>query len=789
MKDKYRFSDEIDQTPESYLMKDFSYFTKQPLSLEVWKDKYRFSDEVDLKQTIRRVATAILCDEKLAVQERITNLMLQGIIVPAGRILAGAGTNKRVTLNNCYVADTIEDSIKGIMKANTDTALTLQQGGGDGLAFGTIRPKKALLRTTGDGAQASGPIPFIRMVNATCETIMSAGQRRGALMGTITDTHPDVEAFIDVKHTAGSMTNFNLSILVSDAFMQAVKDNADWHLYFNVPPADAPQSPKFQFEGSDEWQYVYKTLKARDLWKKIMESTYEYSEPGIIFIDRVNNRNNLRYCEHIQATNPCGEQPLPPNAACNLSAINLAVLVVRPFTPYATFDYQKFGEAVEGGVIFLDNIIDKTGYPLEEQKKEQIAKRRIGLGITGLGDCLAMLKMPYDSEEAIEFVDNLMEKMANRAYSTSAKLAKEKGPFPLCLPKGKMAQYIGLNLEDSTIAEINKYGLRNGVLLTVAPTGTTSCVYGNVSGGLEPIFANVSIRKVLQADDSYKEYVSLTYAGQVAQTLGKLPSSEILEGMIEKGNKENNLKEVMQEINALFPQHMRDSEAMKLHPFAHLRMQATIQKWIDASVSKTINISEDAPFEDMEEVYLEAYKLGCKGTTTYRPSKVRGSILKTVTQDVKTPKAKKRIRPEMLHGVTYKIPWPSLTSAVFVTINDHDDKPFEIFISSKDARHQDWASALTVMVSTIFRTSEDIQFVPDELMQIQSMNDAGWLNGKFYGSLIAYIGEVIDRHLKKEAVPQPIKARGEKCVHCRQFTLIKSEGCDKCLSCGYSRCG
>lgn len=793
-----------------------------PLIQDVWRDKYRYEGEKHPTDTFRRVAHAIFPNDKSRANE-IYQAMVLGIFMPGGRILAGAGTDKHVTLMNCYVNETVEDSMTGIMHALSTTALTLQQGGGIGTDFSTLRPKGARLRRTGSGSEASGPLPFMETWNATSLTVKSAGNRRGAMMATLKDTHPDLLSYIDMKHEPGVMEQFNVSILVSDRFMEAVERDETWKLYFHIPPATrAGDDPPDFLDENNVGQYVYSTHRARDIWDRIMRSTYEFSEPGVIFIDRVNRENNLYYCEQISCTNPCGEQPLPPHGCCLLSAINLSRLVLNPFTPKARVDWGTLQQVTNLAVRFMDNVIDVTKYPLPAQEAEEKNKRRIGLGISGLGDMFAQMMFRYGSKASRDLAEQVMQCIANAAYYASAALAEERGPFPAYVHEKIMQARFIQKLDNEAQEAIDKHGLRNGVLLTVAPTGTTSLVYGNTSGGLEPIFAHEQDRKVFQPDNTWKKYERVPgYAYRLYQAVhGSCRPEELPEYMAVAG---------------------------QLNPIDHLLIQAAVQKWVDASVSKTINLPRDISFEDFKDVYQTAYVLECKGCTTYKPSEVRGSVLEAsgsttaVAKQTPAPTAglaaavnqrereaaeadmdATRLergpgftdRPEYLEGATYKIKWPSWNSSIYVTIN-HDDvgQPVEIFITSKDGRVQEWITALTIMLSAAMRRGDWV-FIADELKEVQGIHDTAWVDGKFYGSVVARIGAVIEQHLIRVGLfPTPelstdkvarirpeetvVAARnvgsetplGEKCPQCGAPTLVREAGCAECKSCTYYKCG
>ncbi|MEL6678055.1 MAG: adenosylcobalamin-dependent ribonucleoside-diphosphate reductase, partial [Pseudomonadota bacterium] len=514
-----------------------------PIAQQIWDMKYRFkaSDGAPVDKTVadswRRVARALAAveAEPAAWEERFYGALSDFKYLPAGRILAGAGTARSVTLFNCFVMGTVPDSLSGIFDMLKEAALTMQQGGGIGYDFSTIRPKGAAVH--GVAADASGPLSFMDVWDAMCRTIMSAGARRGAMMATLRCDHPDIEDFITAKRDAVRLRNFNLSVLVTDAFMDAVKAEADWDLVF---------------EGK-----VYRTVKAAELWSLIMQSTYDYAEPGVIFIDRINQRNNLAYCETIAATNPCGEQPLPPYGACLLGSINLARLVETPFEDGAEIPEAALDDLVATAVRMMDNVVDASRFPLEAQAQEARAKRRIGLGVTGLADALLMLGLRYGSPEAARQAERWLHRIARAAYLTSAHLAAEKGAFPLYDAEAFLASPTMRDMDEDVRAAIRQHGIRNALLTSIAPTGTISLYAGNVSSGIEPVFAYSYTRKVTQKDGTKTEEEVVDYAVQLYR---------------EKFGADADLPEYF--VNA-----------QTLPPLDHVRMQAAAQKWIDSSIS------------------------------------------------------------------------------------------------------------------------------------------------------------------------------------------------------------
>ena len=745
-----------------------------PIAQQIWDMKYRLKEadgtEIDhtVQDTWRRIAKDLAKVEADPAkwEEKFYDALEGFKFLPAGRITAGAGTGRQVTLFNCFVMGTIPDDMGGIFEMLKEAALTMQQGGGIGYDFSTIRPKGALVR--GVAADASGPLSFMDVWDAMCRTIMSAGSRRGAMMATLRCDHPDIEDFITAKSDAARLRMFNMSVLITDPFMEAVKEDADWHLVF---------------EGK-----TFKTVSARGLWDQIMQATYDYAEPGVIFIDRINNANNLNYCETIAATNPCGEQPLPPYGACLLGSINLARLVVDPFEGTAQLDEELLKGLVATAVRMMDNTVDASKFPLEAQAREAENKRRIGLGVTGLADALLMVGVRYGSKEAAELTEKWLHQVARASYLASVDLAKEKGAFPLFDAGPYLASGTMVGMDADVRDAIKAHGIRNALLTSIAPTGTISLYAGNASSGIEPVFAYSYTRKVLQKDGSRTEEEVTDYAVQMWR---------------------DNFGD--QELPDYFV------NAQTLLPADHVRMQAAAQKWIDSSISKTINCPEDIDFETFKNVYLEAYESGCKGCTTYRPNAVTGSVLSVSEKSEATPEVDKGAdviymsepldRPQSLEGRTYKLKWPDSEHAIYLTINDiilnGHRRPFEVFINSKNMEHFAWTVALTRMISAVFRRGGDVSFVVEELKAVFDPRGGAWIKGKYIPSILAAIGGAIETHmidtgfLEGEGLGLKHDPKGsildiaiaKPCSSCGQYEMRMLEGCMTCASCGFSKCG
>ncbi len=588
------------------------------ISRQIWDTKYRYCKDGlilddSIEDTWRRVAHTLAGAERKNEQaeweQRFYSILENFKFLPGGRILAGSGTQRRVTLFNCFVMGLIEDSLDGIFDALKEGALTMQQGGGVGYDFSTLRPTGTAAHRV--GSIASGPVSFMRIWDSMCATLLSTGARRGAMMATLRCDHPDIEAFIQAKMDPGELRHFNLSVLISDAFMQAVTDNEDWPLLFPVEHL-AEEQKKDKRVIMRRWSgsasaipcQVVTTLSARELWEKIMHATYDYAEPGVLFIDRINEMNNLAYCEQISSTNPCGEIPLPPYGACDLGSVNLAQFVIDPFASNARLDTAAIEDVVEVAVRLMDNVIDISGYPLPAQQDRAQDARRIGLGVTGLADALIMLGIRYDDEQAYQVAGDIMQTICHCGYRSSIELAREKGAFPLF----EHGQYLNspfiksLPLELQTAIE--QCGIRNSHLTAIAPTGTISLLANNVSSGIEPVHDFHYRRRILQQDGNYAGYELSNYAYHQWQS--RFDDKPLPDYFI---------------------------RAHSVNPEDQLKMQAAVQPYVDNAISKTISIPAQFPFSEFRSLYQQAFDLGLKGCTTFRPNPVTGSILETETYE------------------------------------------------------------------------------------------------------------------------------------------------------------
>lgn len=776
-----------------------------PLTQDVWRDKYRYGNEASIAESRARVVRAVYTDDpdKAAYTEAL-DLVNRGILVPAGRVNAGAGTGNRVTLLNCFVNETVQDSMPGIQRAIARAALTMQQGGGIGTDWSTVRPAGALVRRT--GSVSSGVIPFMDQMDAMCQTVISAGTRRGAMMATLRDDHPDLwnpdrlktgldvrgaevlvsPSFISAKRTAGRLTQFNVSVLISDAFLKVRDEGGMWDLGFHAPRADgnhiAIYDKPFPYDAFDidenlqfrtigdqidagsfvaknelrPW-YVYRRVPARQLWDEIMRSTYVYAEPGVIFIDRINERNNLNYFEDIRCTNPCGEIPMPADNVCCLSSVNLAFLVLDPFTPSARIDMELYHRAIRAGVRFLDNVLDVTDYPLEAQRAASMNTRRIGLGITGFGDALVQMGARYGSEKSVNLSRYLSQTLQIESYAVSANLAKERGSFPAFKADEFLRSYNVGKLPGPLQGHIREHGIRNGVLNTIAPNGTISLYAGNVSSGHEPVFSFRPFeRKVRQPDGTTRSYEVMPYSLRLWRHIYQSSSNQTL----------NSWKAL--------PDYFVG--ATDISPEEHLLVHGAWSEHLDHAASKTVNCPASMSFEDFAAVYGRAYALGAKGCTTYRPDPAsgRGSVLSEAeveTGPEATPPPAEAAhdahsvlqppisddsagsgppsRPAVLNGRTYKIKWPVDGVNWYVTVTNDGRRVREIFIAGGDPDAREWVEALARTATAVLRRDGDVRFLAEELERVASARGGAFVDKIHRPSVVAAIGGVLRAEVER----------------------------------------
>jgi ribonucleoside-diphosphate reductase alpha chain len=589
--------------------------SKKSISAHVWDVKYRYRYKgkiIDktVEDTWQRVAKAVARAETLASrsfwQKEFYHLLEDFRFLPGGRILAGAGTKHHVTLFNCFVMKIAQDSMNGIFDALKEGALTLQQGGGVGYDFSVLRPAGEAVKKT--GIAASGPVSFMHIWDAMCSVLLSTGARRGAMMGVLRCDHPDIETFITAKKDSLMLRHFNISVLVSDAFMRAVTEDAEWELVFpTTEPVSAQDEMVERFwpgYAAPVACRVYRRVRARELWQQIIRSAYDFAEPGVLFEDVINRMNNLWYREWISATNPCGEIPLPSYGACNLGALNLTQFVINPFAATAEIDWHGIEKLSAIATRFLDNVIDISRYPLKAQQREVLATRRIGLGFTGLADVLVMLGLKYGSPESLQLAKRIMQTIAMVTWHTSAELAAEKGSFPLFQQHEYLNGNFVKNLPSDLRDKIARLGMRNSHHNTIAPTGTISILANNVSSGIEPVFGGSFERYVLTAEGEREKFRVTDYALQLWRATSA----------VEK-----------------FPPAWVDSQS--LLPADHLNMQEAVQTYIDNAISKTINLPENFSFKKLSAVYTQAYQFGLKGCTIFRPNGVTGSVLSVSDPD------------------------------------------------------------------------------------------------------------------------------------------------------------
>ena len=618
----------------------------QQISEEVLLEKYSKGTEKTIFEVNQRVARALVKFEAPEQQKQWEAKFLQALqngFLPAGRIQSAAGTDLAATLINCFVQPVgdsiahVEDGHPGIYTALTEAAETMRRGGGVGYDFSRIRPRGAWVGST--QSSASGPVSYMRVFDRSCETVESAGARRGAQMGVLRCDHPDIEEFIHAKDT-GDLKNFNISVGISDAFMEAVQKDSEFTLIHRAEPGSA-QKASGAYQEKDNGTWVYRKLRARELWDQIMRSTYDHAEPGVLFLDHINRDNNLSYCETIASTNPCAEQPLPPYGCCCLGSIDLTRFIENPFEANARFDRVAFIEVARVATRMLDNVLDVTVWPLPQQQEEARSKRRIGLGYTGLGDALVMLNLRYDTQEARDMARDISELMRDTAYDASVELARERGAFPLFNADLYLSgQTFASRLPPALKERVRTHGLRNSHLLSIAPTGTISLAFAdNASNGIEPAFSWSYTRKKRMPDGGFKEYAVEDHAWRLYRHLYGVDTP-------------------------LTPAFVT---ALEMSAQAHESMVAAVAPFIDTAISKTVNVPVDYPYADFQHLYMEAWQSGLKGLATYRPNSVLGSVLSvtpTTTPAVATPLqfdgANQRLSLERLPApVLSSLRWPS----------------------------------------------------------------------------------------------------------------------------------
>jgi len=707
----------------------------QEISRDALIEKYAKGKETTIDEVRRRVARALAQaepEDKRAHWERRFQQALEDGFIPAGRINSAAGVAMQATLINCFVqpvGDSISEVVDGkpgIYTALQEAAETMRRGGGVGYDFSSIRPKGAEVK--GTHSRASGPVSYMRVFDRSCETVESAGARRGAQMGVLRCDHPDVEDFIHAKDQ-GELTNFNISVGVTDEFMLAVEKNQDVELVHKAKPW--PENGGYQ---RDDGLWVYRKMPARELWEQIMRSTYDHAEPGILFLDRINRDNNLNYCETIEATNPCAEQPLPPYGCCCLGSIDLTRFVRQPFGEKASFDFERFGKVVEVSTRMLDNVLDVTAWPLDQQHDEAMAKRRIGLGFTGLGDALIMLRLRYDTDEARAMAARISESMRDSAYRASAELSRERGQFPLFNADLYLSgTSFAARLPDEIKALIRKQGIRNSHLLSIAPTGTISLAFAdNASNGIEPPFSWVYTRKKRMPDGSMKEFPVEDHAWRQYKALG--------------GN-----------VERLPPYFVT---ALEISARSHEQMVAAVAPFVDTSISKTVNVPEDYRYEDFQDLYFHAWKSGLKGLATYRPNKVLGSVLSVdkpaeQPQDFRSDDVNRRIQIKTVpQPVLASLRWPSrpqLTEGnpAWTYMIEHPHGHFAVFVGHVENGS---AHAFEVWVNGS-EQPRGLGALAKALSMDMRANDHGWLSLKL---------ETLAKAGGDEPFEMPFPPHGEK---------------------------
>ncbi len=800
----------------------------QPISLDVLSEKYLKPGETTADELYQRVARALASVEKPELRSKYEALFLANLkagAIGAGRIMSAAGTDIQATLINCFVqpvGDCIQgvddEGFPGIYEALREAAETMRRGGGVGYDFSRIRPKGAQVKAT--ASMASGPCSYMNVFDQSCSTVESAGARRGAQMGVLRIDHPDVHEFITAKRTPGRWNNFNVSVGVSDAFIQAVQNNAPWELVHKARPGAALLAQGAHQRADGLW--VYATVPARELWDTIMKSAYDFAEPGILFLGRINEDNNLHYCEDIAATNPCGEQPLPSYGCCDLGPIILTRFVRHPFGfgGVAAFDFDAFTQAVALQVRALDNVLDVTYWPLPQQRDEAMAKRRIGVGFTGMGNTLAMLCLRYDLPEGRTMAARIAECMRDAAYAASVDLAREKGVFPKFDATGYLAEgTFASRLPESLQAAIRAHGIRNSHLLSIAPTGTVSLAFAdNASNGIEPPFSWMYKRKKRESDGSTTEYAVEDHAWRLYRELGG-------------------------DVNAL-PDYFVSALAMSAQD--HIAMMEAVQPFVDTAISKTVNIPADYPYEDFKDLYLQAWRARLKGLATYRPNSILGSVLETHAEPAPAPAAVAAPAPaappvDPMRTVIESRPQGGLSAVAekleYWTQEGHKtlylivsflpvptgvgnrtvDRAIEFFMPvGQSGESQQWITSSMRLLSLaarggfLERALSDMRKVAWDRGPVRlgtHRKDDGTLVPMWHDSEVAAMAYAIQNILARrvadpvqqqlpldEPTPPPVAVpqamAGKKCSECGAHAVIRKDGCDYCTQCGHlGSCG
>ena len=797
----------------------------QPISRDVLREKYLKTGETNVGDVYQRVAHALASVEPEAQRERYQGLFLDNLkagAIGAGRIMSAAGTGIQATLINCFVqpvGDCIQGTdsggYPGIYEALREAAETMRRGGGVGYDFSRIRPRGAEVKAT--ASIASGPCSYINVFDQSCSTVESAGARRGAQMGVLRIDHPDVIEFITAKRTPGRWNNFNVSVGVTDAFMQALLADADWDLIHSAKPGLALLEIGATKRADGLW--VYRTLPARELWDTVMRSAYDFAEPGILFLDNINKDNNLRYCESIASTNPCGEQPLPPYGCCDLGPIILTRFVRHPFgfDGVPVFDFEAFKKSVTTQVRALDNVLDITFWPLPQQREEAVAKRRIGVGFTGMGNALTMLCLRYDDAEGRAMAVRIAECMRNAAYNASIELACEKGKFPKFDADGYLAAgTFASRLPEAIQQAIRQHGIRNSHLLSIAPTGTVSLAFAdNASNGIEPAFSWMYRRKKREADGSLSEYAVEDHAWRMYRELG---------GDVEK-------------LPGYFV------SALEMAASSHIAMMEAVQPFVDTAISKTVNVPVDYAYDDFKGLYLQAWHARLKGLATYRPNTILGSVMDTGSVLGIKPPASGSL-PDPLRTVIESRPKGALSAVAekveywtqegrktlylivsflpvpAITGEGTIDRAIEFFMPvGQSGESQQWITSSMRMLSLAARGG----FLDRAL---SDMRKVAWDRGPvrlgtyvksdgmhvplWHDSEVAAIAYAVQNIITQRAnlvndgtlgvggtesvsdefqAGTPVMA-GKKCPECGAHALIRRDGCEYCTQCGHlGACG